>query len=90
MHPTAAAGRVSVWRGGRSAFQRTRVLFAFVGAAAGLARGAAEQNQDVSNLNSLPEVEFKALSQQDWNPLGSRALAIHPEDWKHGETEHFI
>src|SRR6266513_3185265 len=41
-------------------------------------------------LNALPEVEFARLSQRDPNPLGQRALAIHPEQWKHGETEHFI
>jgi hypothetical protein len=38
----------------------------------------------------LPEVEFSRLSQRDPNPLGEKALAIHPEQWKHGETEHFI
>ena len=41
-------------------------------------------------LNSLPEVEFSQLSQRDPNPLGEKALAIHPEQWKHGETDHFI
>ena len=41
-------------------------------------------------LNALPEVEFSRLSQSDPNPLGQKALAIHPEQWKHGETEHFI
>jgi hypothetical protein len=41
-------------------------------------------------LNALPEVEFSRLSQRDPNPLGSKALAIHPEQWKHAETEHFI
>ena len=41
-------------------------------------------------LNALPEVEFSRLSQRDPNPLGETALAIHPEQWKHGETEHFI
>ena len=41
-------------------------------------------------INALPEVEFSRLSQRDPNPLGARALAIHPEQWKHGETEHFI
>jgi hypothetical protein len=44
----------------------------------------------VSGLNALPEVEFTRLSQRDPNPLGEKALAIHPEQWKHGETEHFI
>jgi len=38
----------------------------------------------------LPEVEFSALSQRDPNPLSARALNIHPEQWKHAETEHFI
>ncbi len=38
----------------------------------------------------MPEVEFSRLSQRDPNPLGVKALAIHPEQWKHGETEHFI
>ena len=46
--------------------------------------------EGVAGLNALPEVEFKALSQLDWNPLGARALAIRPLDWKHGETDHFI
>jgi hypothetical protein len=41
-------------------------------------------------LNALPEVEFSRLSQRDPNPLGEKALAIHPQQWKHGETEHFI
>jgi hypothetical protein len=43
-----------------------------------------------SGLSALPEVEFSRLSQRDPNPLGVKALAIHPEQWKHGETEHFI
>ncbi len=41
-------------------------------------------------LNALPEVEFSRLSQRDPNPLGAKALAIHREQWKHGESEHFI
>ena len=41
-------------------------------------------------LNALQEIEFSQLSQRDPNPLGERALAINPEQWKHGETEHFI
>jgi Peptidase MA superfamily len=43
-----------------------------------------------SGLNALPEIEFAKLSQCDLNPLGAKALAIHPEQWKHAETEHFI
>jgi len=41
-------------------------------------------------LNGLQEVEFSELSQRDPNPLGEKALAINPEQWKHAETEHFI
>lgn len=48
------------------------------------------QDQSLTGLNALPEVEFSQLSQRDPNPLGEKALAIHPEQWKHGETEHFI
>jgi hypothetical protein len=43
-----------------------------------------------AGLNALPEVEFSRLSQRDPNPLGEKALAINPKQWKHGETEHFI
>jgi hypothetical protein len=35
-------------------------------------------------------VEFSRLSQRDPNPLGQKALAINPEQWKHSETEHFV
>ncbi|MEP6937218.1 MAG: hypothetical protein ABI871_04030 [Chthoniobacterales bacterium] len=45
---------------------------------------------EVQGLSSLPEVEFSQISQRDESPLGAIALAIHPQDWKHGETEHFI
>jgi hypothetical protein len=44
----------------------------------------------LNESSSLPEVEFSQLSQRDPNPLGEKALAIHPEQWKHAETEHFI
>ncbi len=50
----------------------------------------AAQDQVTPGLSSLPEVDFSQLSQRDPNPLGEKALAIHPEQWKHGETEHFI
>ena len=43
-----------------------------------------------TSLNALPEVDFSQLSQRDPNPLGEKALALHSEQWKHGETEHFI
>src|SRR3989441_1597038 len=51
---------------------------------------AAADQSITPGLNSLPEVEFPQLSQRDPNPLGEKALAIHPEQWKHGETEHFV
>jgi uncharacterized protein (DUF2249 family) len=35
-------------------------------------------------------LEFARLSQHEPNPLGQKALANHPEQWKHAETEHFI
>src|SRR5712692_11892579 len=50
----------------------------------------AQDGAAISGLNSLPEVEFSQLSQRDPNPLGEKALAIHPEQWKHAETDHFI
>src|ERR1700741_4672576 len=36
------------------------------------------------------EIDFAELSQRDPNPLGEKALAIHPVEWKHAETDHFI
>lgn len=91
MRPAGAPARAFVVRREAiSAFPRALLALVFAGAIAGLPAGAAGENEEVSGLNSLPEVKFAALSQRDWNPLGSRALAIHPADWKHGETEHFI
>jgi len=55
-----------------------------------LATAAAFAQSPTPGLNALPEVEFARLSQRDPNPLGQKALSIHPEQWKHGETEHFI
>jgi hypothetical protein len=50
----------------------------------------AQSPTPVPGINALPEVEFSRLSQRDPNPLGQKALAIQPTQWKHGETEHFI
>src|SRR6266404_3637120 len=47
-------------------------------------------NAQINDYSSLQEIEFSQLSQRDPNPLGEKALAIHPEQWKHAETEHFI
>ena len=44
----------------------------------------------INESSSLAEVEFSQLSQRDPSALGEKALAIHPEQWKHAETEHFI
>ena len=51
-----------------------------------IATGSAQLNES----SSLQEVEFSQLSQRDPNPLGEKAFAIHPDQWKHAETEHFI
>jgi hypothetical protein len=51
---------------------------------------AIAQDQSNVGINSLTEVEFSQLSQRDPNPLGEKALAIRPDQWKHAETEHFI
>ena len=63
---------------------------AFLLSSALLPFGFAQTPLPTPGLNALPEVEFSRLSQRDPNPLGEKALAIHPEQWKHGETEHFI
>ena len=44
----------------------------------------------INPSSSLPETEFSQLSQRDPNPLGEKARAINPDQWKHGETDHFI
>ena len=51
---------------------------------------ATAQDSEIVGLHSLTEVEFSQLSQRDPNPLAEKALAIHPEQWKHAESEHFI
>jgi len=52
--------------------------------------GAISTLAQINESSSLPEIEFSQLNQRDPNPLGEKALAIHPEQWKHAETEHFI
>jgi hypothetical protein len=51
---------------------------------------AFSQLDQLTGLGGLQEVELGALTQQDENPLGRIALALHPDDWKHAEGEHFI
>jgi len=65
-------------------------VLSLVAAGAMAIRPAAADFAKSTGINSLPAIEFTQLSQQDTNPLGTKALAIAPADWKHGETEHFI
>src|SRR5260370_24647634 len=51
------------------------------------ATGAVAQ---ITESRPLPEIEFSRLGQGDRKPLGEKARAIHPEQWKHAETDHFI
>jgi hypothetical protein len=67
-----------------------RLSIIIVASAMSILSSATAQDSSVVGLNSLTEVEFSQLSQRDPNPLGEKALAIHPDQWKHAETEHFI
>jgi hypothetical protein len=51
---------------------------------------AVTSQAQINESSTLREVEFAQLSQRDPNPLAEKALAIHPDQWKHAETEHFI
>jgi hypothetical protein len=51
---------------------------------------ATAQLAPVTGLNSLTEIPHAQLSHHDRNPLGLKALALNPQEWKHAETEHFI
>lgn len=51
---------------------------------------AQAQLDELQGLNGLQDVPLAELSQQDDNPLGKVALALHPDDWKHAEGDHFI
>src|SRR5437016_1421371 len=55
-----------------------------------LITAVAHSDAQLSDTTSLREIEFDQLSERDPNPLGEKALAIHPEQWKHSETDHFI
>lgn len=61
------------------------IFFLLLGAVTAFA-----QLDELTGLNGLQDVPLNALSQQDENPLGAVALALHPEEWKHAEGEHFI
>jgi len=72
--------------------RRTIILFiACHAVAVGIGGSSAvAQDSDLTGLNSLSEVDPSQLSQRDPNPLGEKALAIHPDQWKHAESDHFI
>src|SRR3982751_5732246 len=72
---------------GVSSLVRLATVAAFIAAALRPSNG---QAPEPSGLNALPQVEFAQLSQADKTPLGVKALSIHPDDWKHAETPHFI
>lgn len=68
-----------------------RFLFALLGSAAAVVAPIADGEEEPQpGLQALPAVDFAALSQRDQNPLGAKALTIGPEQWKHGESDHFI
>lgn len=46
--------------------------------------------EEANGLHALPEIGLSQLSEQDSSALGGKALALHPQEWKHGETEHFV
>ena len=48
------------------------------------------QLEPLQGLNALQDVPLSELTQPDKNPLGAAALALHPDDWRHAEGEHFI
>src|SRR5437868_463758 len=60
------------------------------GAAAVVLAAAAHTDAQLTDTSSLPEIAFDQLSERDPNPLGEKALAIHADQWKHSETDHFI
>ncbi len=65
-------------------------LFTFAAVIFALGTAIASDQGKPRGLDALPEIDFSALSSQDQNPLGAQALALHPQEWKHGETEHFV
>jgi hypothetical protein len=79
-----------VRRIGVKSFRQRSFAFIALIAAADIAITVDAEEEPLIGLHALPEVEFSALSQLDRNPLAPKALAIHPQEWRHGETDHFI
>ena len=50
----------------------------------------AQSPEPAPGLHAIAEVPFSQLSDQRLSASASRALAIRPAEWKHGETPHFI
>ncbi len=48
------------------------------------------QEPNALGLSSIREESLDEVSQTDPNPLGEKAFAIRPGEWKHAESEHFI
>ncbi|MCA1659511.1 MAG: hypothetical protein LC642_03075, partial [Verrucomicrobiaceae bacterium] len=48
------------------------------------------QVESASGVGGLSEVQLSSLTQQDTSVFGRQALELHPGEWKHAETEHFI
>jgi hypothetical protein len=65
----------------------TRIFFTCIGL---LIVSPGPSDAQITDKSSLREIEFSQLTERDPNPLGEKALAIRPEQWKHGETDHFI
>ena len=40
--------------------------------------------------NEFKEISFAFLSDRNVSPLGVKALALRPGEWKHAETPHFV
>ncbi len=66
------------------------ILLFLSGVTMAIVAAASGEESSSPSLGALPELSLSEVSAQDANPLAAKALAIHAEDWKHGETDHFI
>src|SRR5262245_41033925 len=75
--PGASLSRsLVVRRNGAPMFRQSFLVLVLSLATVCIGPGAGAEVEEFAGLGALPAVEFKALSQLDWNPLGARALAI--------------
>lgn len=63
------------------------LAFLFLGLAPRL---SAQVGADPRGLNGLAELPLSQLSDSRVSPLGQKALAIEPAEWRHAETANFI